>query len=408
MKILFADALDERRLERLRENGHECIVAPELTADTLPDEVGDAEALVVRSTKVTKATIDAGSKLGLIVRAGAGTDNVDKAAAARHGIYVCNVPGKNAIAVAELTMGLILSIDRNIADNVMDLRQGVWNKKLYTKADGLAGKKLAIVGLGDIGIAVAERAKAFGLTVSAVRKDGRSAAALQHIRSIGIRLVDDLPTLLADADIVSIHVPKAAGTEGLVDTEFLKMLPDGAVIINTSRGDIVDEPSLLEALNQRNMRAGLDVYANEPSSGNDTFTSELAQHPAVVGTHHIGASTQQAQAAVADGTIEVIERYATGDVINCVNLAGEPTGTDCIVIRHQDRVGVLAQVFAILRANDLNVQQMSNQVFAHEGAAVATIHIGGAHQQAPKDAAVLAELHAIDEVISASFSTSSS
>ncbi len=408
MKILFADALDEGRLERLREDGHECIVAPELTADTLPDQVGDADALVVRSTKVTKDTIDAATNLGLIVRAGAGTDNVDKAAAARNGIYVCNVPGKNAIAVAELTMGLILSIDRNIADNVMDLRQGVWNKKLYTKADGLAGKKLAIVGLGDIGIAVAERAKAFGLTVSAVRKDGRSPSALQHIRSIGIRLVDDLPTLLADADIVSIHVPKATGTEGLVDAEFLKMLPDGAVIINTSRGDIVDEASLLEALNHRNMRAGLDVYANEPSSGTDTFTSELAQHPAVVGTHHIGASTQQAQAAVADGTIEVIERYISGDVINCVNLAGEPTGTDCIVIRNEDRVGVLAQIFAILRANGLNVQQMSNQVFAHEGAAVATIHIGGAHEKDPEDVAVLDDLHAIDEVMSASFSKRSS
>lgn len=406
MKILFADAVDEGRLGRLREQGHECVVSPGLTAETLPEEVGDAEALVVRSTKVSEATISAGTKLGLIVRAGAGTDNVDKAAAARHGIYVCNVPGKNAIAVAELTMGLILSIDRNIADNVMDLRQGVWNKKRYTKADGLAGKKLAIVGLGDIGLAVAERAKAFGLTVSAVRKDGRSAAALQRIRAIGVRLVDDVPALLADADIVSIHVPKASGTTDLVDTEFLKMLKDGAVVINTSRGDIVNEPALLEALNNRSMRAGLDVYANEPSSGEADFTSELAQHPAVVGTHHIGASTQQAQAAVADGTIEVIDRYISGDVINCVNLAGEPTGTDCIIIRHEDRVGVLAQIFAVLRANGLNVQQMSNQVFAHEGAAVATIHIGGAHQEGSDDADVLDELHGIDEVISASFSGS--
>lgn len=408
MKILFADALDQERLERLREAGHECVVAPELDAHTLPDAIGDAEALVVRSTKVTEDTINAAPSLGLIVRAGAGTDNVDKAAAARRGIYVCNVPGKNAIAVAELTMGLILSIDRNIADNVMDLRQGVWNKKLYTKADGLAGKKLAIVGLGDIGLAVAERAKAFGLRVSAVRKDDRSAEALQQIRSIGIRLVDDLPALLGDADIVTIHIPKAASTESLVDAEFLKMLPDGAVVVNTSRGDIVDEPSLLEALNHRGMRAGLDVYANEPSSGQDSFTSELAQHPAVVGTHHIGASTQQAQAAVADGTIEVIDRYTSGDVINCVNLAGEPTGTDCIIIRHEDRVGVLAQIFAVLRSNGLNVQQMSNQVFAHEGAAVATIHIGGAHQEPSSDEAVLSGLHAIDEVISASFSESTS
>ncbi len=408
MKILFADAVDEQRLERLRDAGHECTVTPTLSADTLPDEVGDAEVLVVRSTKVTDATISAGANLGLIVRAGAGTDNIDKAAAARGGVYVCNVPGKNAIAVAELTMGLLLAIDRNIADNVRDLRDGVWNKSLYTKADGLAGKKLAIVGLGDIGLAVAERAKAFGLLVSAVRKDGRSAAVLQQIRSIGIRLVDDLPTLLADADIVSIHVPKAEGTAGLVDAEFLKAVPDGAIVLNTSRGDIVDESALLEALNHRGMRAGLDVYADEPSSGSDTFTSELAKHPAVVGTHHIGASTQQAQAAVADGTIEVIEHYAKGDIINCVNLAGDPTGSHCVVIRHEDRVGVLAQIFAVMRAHGLNVQQMSNQVFAHDGAAVATIHIGGRDHQHETDASLLNELHAIDEVISASFSESGS
>lgn len=396
MKILFADAIDEHRLGPLTNAGHECIVDGSLTADDLPGAIGDADILVVRSTKVTAATIDAGPHLSLIVRAGAGTDNIDKAAASGRGIYVCNVPGKNAVAVAELTMGLLLAIDRNIADNVSDLRAGVWNKKRYTKADGLAGKTMAIVGLGDIGLAVAERAKGFGMTVSAVRKDGRSDAVMARIRQIGIRLVDDQATLLADADIVSIHVPKSDSTAGLVDAAFLAALPDGAYVLNTSRGEVVDETALISALDERSMRAGLDVYVGEPGSGSGAFTSELASHPAVVGTHHIGASTKQAQAAVADGTIDVIEAYLAGEVINCVNLAATSESTGCITVRHLDVVGVLAQIFAVLRRNGLNVQQMSNQVFADDGAAVATIRVA----KCPDDD-VLAELSAIDEVLAA-------
>ncbi len=396
MKILFADSIDEQRLGPLTSAGHDCIIDGSLSADDLPGAIAHADVLVVRSTKVTAATIEAATNLSLIVRAGAGTDNIDKASASAKGIYVCNVPGKNAVAVAELTMGLLLSIDRNIADNVSDLRAGVWNKKLYTKASGLAGKNLAIVGLGEIGLALAERAKGFGLTVSAVRKDDRSDATLQRIRQIGIRLVDDQATLLADADIVSIHVPKSASTAGLVDAAFLAQLPDGAVVLNTSRGEVVDEAALIAALDTRSMRAGLDVFANEPSSGTGEFASEIARHPSVVGTHHIGASTDQAQAAVAEGTIEVIEAYIDGGVINCVNLATTSEATGCLTVRHLDQVGVLAQVFAVLRKNGLNVQQMSNQVFADNGAAVATIRVG----HCPDDA-VLAELERIDEVLAA-------
>ncbi|MEZ5342256.1 MAG: NAD(P)-dependent oxidoreductase [Acidimicrobiales bacterium] len=161
MKILFADSVDESRLEPLQQLGHDCVVDGSLDADTLPEAVAGVEILVVRSTKVTAATIDAAHNLALVVRAGAGTDNIDKVAASQAGVYVCNVPGRNAIAVAELTMGLLLAIDRRIPDNTADLRRGTWNKKLYSEADGLHGKSLGIVGLGDIGLAVAERAKSF-------------------------------------------------------------------------------------------------------------------------------------------------------------------------------------------------------------------------------------------------------
>lgn len=377
MKILFADSVDEARLLSLKEAGHECRVDPALTADTLPDFISDAEVLVVRSTKVTQATISAGNALSLIVRAGAGTDNIDKNAASAAGIYVCNVPGQNAIAVAELTLGLLLAVDRNLADNTADLRNGVWNKARYTKADGLAGKRMAIIGLGDIGLAVAERAKAFGLQVMAVRKDDRSPAIAARIRAIGIKLVADQDTLLQNCDIVSIHVPKSESTVGLVNNEFLSKLSDNTVLLNTSRGEMVDEQALINAMDKRGFRAGLDVWVGEPGSSTGEFDSALAKHPSVIGSHHIGASTGQAQRAVADGTVAVIESYATGAVLNCVNLTQEALGTCVLSVRHLDQVGVLAKVFAIIRSNGLSVKQMQNQVFDGGQTAVATINVEG-------------------------------
>lgn len=394
MRILYADSVDEHAVERLTAAGHSPEVRSELTAETLPDAIGGYEVLVVRSTRVTAETIAASDGLGLIVRAGAGTDNLDSAAASARGIYVCNVPGRNAIAVAELAMGLILALDRRIPDNTADLRGGKWDKKTYTTADGIFGKQIGIIGLGDIGLAVAERAKAFGMTVVAQRKGNRSDAALAAIRSIGIRLVDTREELLNSSDVVSIHVPKSDNTVGMVDASFLAAMPDGAYLINTSRGDVVDEDALLRALDSGRIRAGLDVWNNEPGSGQDVFSSPLARHPGVVGTHHIGASTDQAQRSVAEGTVETIESYLNGDPINCVNIRRETTGESCLTIRHLDRVGVLAQVFAVLRSHGLNVQQMQNQVFVGGQAAVASIHVG----TAPTDA-VVAALSDIDEVL---------
>ena len=397
MKILFADKLDAGRVELLKQAGHECIVEPGLSTSDLVDHLDGVEILVVRSTVVNAAAIEAGSSLGLIVRAGAGTDNVDLAAASKAGIYVSNVPGQNAIAVAELTMGLLLAIDRHIADGTTDLRAGKWNKATYTKADGLYGKTLAVIGVGDIGMAVAERAKAFGLVVAALRKDSRNAETQAQIRAVGIRLVDSLDELLAEADVVSLHVPKSPDTVGLVDAEFLAKLRDGTIILNTSRGQVVDEGALIDALDNRSMRAGLDVFANEPKSGTGKFESALARHPRVVGTHHVGASTTQAQEAVADGTIKVIEAYADGRVRNCVNISEAPPSINRIVVRHLDRVGVLAAVLAVLRSSGLNVQQMQNQVFSDLGAAVATINISGV-----ADAATLEELSNISDVLAVS------
>lgn len=399
MRILCADALAEDLLAPLQNAGHDVEVNAALNAESLPDELATnpADIVVVRSTKVTADAISASTRLGLIVRAGAGTDNIDKEAASKRGVYVSNVPGQNAIAVAELAMGLLLSIDRNIPAGMADLADGTWDKARYSKADGLFSKTLAIIGLGEIGLALAERARGFGMTVTAVAKPGRTAANVNRLEAAGIDLVDSLDALLAGADVVSLHVPKSKETTGMVDASFLAKMKPGAILLNTSRGEVVDGAALVEAMDERGIRAGLDVWPHEPPSSNQAWESELSKHPNVVGTHHIGASTGQAQAAIAAGTVEVIEAYLAGTVVNCVNLVKEPAGGFILTVRHLDKVGVLAKIFSSLREAGLNVKQMENQLFTGSVAAVASIQLE--HEPAPD---LIEQLETDDDVLAVS------
>ncbi|MDH3694055.1 MAG: NAD(P)-binding domain-containing protein [Gammaproteobacteria bacterium] len=322
MKILFADKFPDAYMQELVQRGHECTYQPNLTADDLAAAVPGHEALVVRSTKVNADTIGAGSDLKLVIRAGAGTNTIDKAVAAENGVSVCNVPGKNAVAVAELVMGLLLAIDRRIPDNVAELRDGKWNKKTYSEAQGLYGRKMGVVGLGAIGLAVVERARAFGIDIIVIRKSGRSAELQKQLNDLGVQYVDDLGTLVESCDIISLHVPASDDTKGMVNQEFLAKLKPDSILLNASRGDVIDESALVAAMGKKGIRAGLDVYADEPGSGQADFDSVLAKHPNVYGTHHIGASTTQAQNAVAEGVIEIVDAYVDGTVLNCVNGVG--------------------------------------------------------------------------------------
>ena len=320
MKILFADKFQPAYLEQLKAAGHDCDFQPDLGADDIPAQIAGADILIVRSTKVTSATIDAADSLKMVIRAGAGTNTIDKAAAAAKNIPVCNVPGKNALAVAELAFGLLLCIDRNIPDAVSELRAGQWDKKKYSKAQGIFGRNLGIMGLGGIGMALAERGAAFGMNVHVIAKPNRDAEMAQRLQAINATEVADLDALVSSCDVVSFHVPSNDDTKGMINDELLAKFQDGAILLNTARGEIVDDEALIRAMENKGIRAGLDVYNNEPAAGKDAFNSKLAQHPNVYGTHHVGASTEQAQDAVAEECVRMIAEFANGNVLHCVNL----------------------------------------------------------------------------------------
>ena len=377
MRLLFACRLPEQTVTDLEARGHVCVVEPGLKADELAARIAGFDGLVVRSTKVKRSVFEAADRLALVIRAGAGTNTIDTDAAASHGVVVSNVPGRNSAAVAELTMGLLLAIDRRIADNVADLRNGRWDKQRYSKAGGLLGSTMGIIGLGSIGLLVAERAAAFGIKVQALARRDRPARVVERAELAGVTWCDSLEELLGSSDIVTLHVPSKSGTRNLVDAKFLEQLRPGAILLNTSRGDVVDEKALLEALDAGAVRAGLDVFADEPGSSHGSWDSAIAKHPAVVATHHIGASTEQAQAAIAAGVTEIIDAFMTGEARHCVNLDDRTLGSFTLTIRHLDRVGVLAQVLDRLSSAHLNVEHMQNRIFRGGEAAVATIDVGG-------------------------------
>jgi D-3-phosphoglycerate dehydrogenase len=381
--ILVADKFPAAGLAQLRAAGADVVYEPDVKGDSLTSALvsSSAEVLVVRSTEVPAATLRAG-RLGLVVRAGAGYNTIDVATASQLGIYVSNCPGKNSIAVAELAMALLLALDRRVVDNAVDLRNGVWNKKEYGQAQGLFGRTLGILGTGNIGREVAARARACGMRVVAWSRSLTDDSAF----AIGVERQPSPVAVAAAADAVSVHLALKPETRGLLGAEFFAALKPGALFVNTARAEVVDEAALVAAVRDRKVRAGLDVFAGEPAGGTGTVESPLFREPGIIGTHHIGASTEQAQQAIADETVRIVREYMTsGSVPNCVNIARSTPATHLLVVRHLDRVGVLAHVFGALKDAGINVQQTENVVFDGATAAMASIQLDQAPEAATLD-----------------------
>ena len=376
MRVLIADKFEQSGRDGLEAAGCDYAYQPDAKDESLVEAIAHyrPDALVVRSTKVTEEMIAVGS-LKLIVRAGAGYNTIDVAAASRRGVYVSNCPGKNAVAVAELAFALILALDRRVADNVIQLREGKWNKKEFSKARGLYGRTLGLVGTGQIGREMVTRARAFGMPVVAWSRSLTEERAAE----LGVERRDHPRDVARDSDIVSVHVALKPETRGLIDADFFAAMRDGAYFINTARGEVVDQEALRRALREKNIRAGLDVFAAEPAGSSGEFTDDIAREPNLYGTHHVGASTDQAQEAIAAETVRIIQTFKeTGRVPNVVNLARRSPATRTLVVRHRDRPGVLASVLGPLRAASINVQEMENIVFEGAEAAVARINLDAA------------------------------
>lgn len=391
MRVLLADKLDPITAMSLEQAGHTVWSEPTLKGGALTEALQRhrPDVLVVRSTKVTAADFEATRELSLVVRAGAGVNTIDLAAAGEHGVFVCNCPGKNADAVAELAMGLLIAVDRRIADNVEAARAGRWDKAAFSKAGGLAGRTLGLLGFGSIGRGVAARAKAFGMQVVAWSRSLTPEKAAAH----GVVALPSPLAVAQASQVLSVHLALTDATRGLVNAEILGALPHGAVVLNTARAEVVDQSALLEALERRDLRCGLDVFEGEPSSKQGALDSPLASHPRVVLTHHIGASTTQAQVAVASEVVRIIQAYDDcGTPPSCVNLTTS-SATHVLVVRHLDRVGVLAGVLDCLRRAGINVGEMQNSIFRGERAAVARILVRG------DPAAVVVDLQEVEHVL---------
>ena len=381
MRILIADKFEQSGIDGLKALGGDVQYDPALKDETLTAALasGGAQVLIVRSTAVTEPMLDAG-QLSLIVRAGAGVNTIDVQAASRRGIYVSNCPGKNAVAVAELAIGLMLALDRRIPDNDAQLKAGKWNKKEFSKAQGLYGRTLGLIGFGNIGQEVARRAKAFGMPVLVWSRRFTDNADLRRaaIEQWGIEVMATAEEVVAHADVISIHLALTKDTRGFVDADVLKHARPGAIVINTARGEVLDYTALADAVRDKHLRVGLDVFANEPAAAEGSFADSILSLPNVIGTHHIGASTDQAQEAIAGETVRIIRTFMeTGRVPNVVNLAKQTPATHMLVVRHRDKPGVLAHVFDRLRIANLNVQETENIIFEGAHAAVARINLDG-------------------------------
>lgn len=391
MRLLVADKMDLKPLEDLRVLGIELVYQPAANAESLAAALEGVNILVVRSTPVTADAIAAGKKLNLIVRAGAGVNTIDVGAASARGIYVANCPGKNAAAVAELTLGLILALDRRIVDATIDLRAGRWEKARYAAAQGIRGARIGIAGLGAVGTLVLAQARALEMEPYAWSRSltpGRAA-------KLDVRFCHSLDELAARSQILTIHLPLTTHTRNIVGRGVLGALPDEAVVVNTARAEVLDYEALAELVPKKRLRVGLDVFPREPEGGSEPFSDPILGAGIVYGTPHIAASTEQAQRAIGREVSRIVRAFLTEEEVpNVVNVCRNTPARFALVLRSLDKVGVLAHALNVIKRHGLNVEEVSNTVFEGAQATCTKLRLSGRPSEA-----CLREIGAFEEIL---------
>jgi len=289
LKILVCDPIDDVGIKKLEKAGFKVDIKPTITPDELKKNISNYDVLIVRSrTKVNKEVLETATRLKVVGRAGAGLDNIDVEATEKKGLKILNTPEAPAEAVAELTLGLMLSLARNIPYADRTMKEKKWIKKELFGWE-LRGKTLGVIGLGNIGERVARLTKAFGMKILITKRTPPDLALLKELEAEFV----PLPNLLTRSDVVTIHIPYTPQTHHMIGEKELSLIKKGAYIINTSRGAIIDEAALLNALQSGRLSgAALDVFEAEPATD---WT--LMQLPYVICTPHIGAQTEEAQKA---------------------------------------------------------------------------------------------------------------
>ncbi len=392
MRVLVADRLSEDALDEMRAIGVEVEYEPKLPAAELPARLGGINVLIVRGTPVTAAALSAGKSLNLVIRAGAGTQNIDVAFASERGIYVATTPGRNARAVAELAFTLIGCVDRRVPDATAALRAGRWEKDDFARAVGLEDRTLGILGFGHVGRVMAQLALAYGMRPLAY---GRSLT-LGRAAELGVKRVPSPIELARESSVFSVHLELNDRTRGMVDRNVLEALPDGATFVNTARPELVDYDALQDLIPKKNLRVGLDVLPNEPSERTARYDHPILHSGLVYATPHIGASTDRAQTAIASETVRILRSFVTkGEVPNVVNIAANTWSRYQLVVRHIDQVGALANVLAVLKRHGIHISELDNTVFEGGRAACAKIRL----ESRPSDACLQEIMAFSDEIL---------
>lgn len=316
MNIVIIDPIEKAAVSALRNDGLDVFELQHPEGPRIQSELNrlNAEVLVTRASKVPASALEGVTQLRLIIRAGSGVDTIDVEAATRLGMAVCNCPGMNAVAVAELTFGLLLACDRRIPDQVEMSRSGEWRRGEFIAtgtvgARGLSGMSLGVLGVGKIGLEVIQRARAFGMKPIAWSRSLTSGKADELGCQWGGNDSASLLEMAAQCDAISVHLPASPSTNGLLGAEFFGRIRPGAYFINTSRAELVDEDALRAAVETRKIRAGLDVVRTQPKSATNHWHSPISQLPGCYVTQYCGASTHQSQAAIGEEVVRIVRGY---------------------------------------------------------------------------------------------------
>ncbi len=369
MKMLVACELPAATLDLLKTLSSALLYRPTISAAELRDTIPDTGLLIVGPTRVSPEVVARARMLQMIIHAGPGPGDVAFAEASNQGIFICDCPDQQATAIAELTLGLMLALDRRIVDNAVALREGRWTRGEFHDARGLAGRTLGILGFGPVGRLVARRAQALEMRVVAWSPTLPASPPEPHVEFC------NWPRELArDADIVTVHALSDDDRAVLVDAEFLERLQPGAYLVHVGHPGAVDEAALAAAITQRQLRVALDVFGSEPAAEQARFRSRLCEMPNVIGTQHIGPLTAQARQATADEVVRIVRSFVvSGDVVNCLNVCDRSPATWQLVLRVRDQVGVMASILEAVRADGINAEEITSRVFSGAKAAWCTI-----------------------------------